>query len=105
MTMRDKIAQTVSSGAKWRDKGEFVLADAILAALPDMIAPLVWVENVDQGEGGEVALSSIGHVFHAMTDGWSLHRSLDWNDAIDLETAKAAANAHHRAAIMSAFTQ
>jgi len=42
MDMRDKIAQIVSSGAKWRDKGEFVLADAIIAALPDKIAPLEW---------------------------------------------------------------
>jgi nicotinamide riboside kinase len=35
MSMRDQIADIISSGARWRDKGQYVLADAILAALPD----------------------------------------------------------------------
>jgi len=34
--MRNRIAEIVSSGARWRDKGEFALADAIIAALPEI---------------------------------------------------------------------
>ena len=102
--MRDEIDHIIMEKTDCPAEFACEATNAIIAALPDMIAPLVWEGNDDIGEGGEIAVSSIGYVFHAITDGWSPHRSMNWNDAIGLEAAKEAANAHHRARIMAAFT-
>jgi hypothetical protein len=100
MTMRDKIAQVLCETPTGNYGKQ---ADAILAALPDMIPDLVWE--------GCVAVSPMTRKRYVA----------DWYDAGDLCTAltidgnyecgempmsnlKAAANAHNRAAIMAAFT-
>jgi hypothetical protein len=80
-------------------------ADAILAAMPDMIAPLVW--EVDKYGRGFIARSVAGTYgswdegsprWYPPTQGEARYRG-----ARSLEEAQAAANAHHRAAIMAAF--
>jgi hypothetical protein len=126
MSMRDQIAalmwrtqsidagtpQSVTNGRTleaFADAGDEVRrywlkqADAILEALPDMIAPLVWEEGI------------------AVCPVTKNRYSASWYDAGDDCTAllidgtyhcgdmsmtelKAAANTHHRAAIMVAFT-
>jgi hypothetical protein len=105
MSMRDQIAQRLAAAD--RDQRPYPeTADAILAALPDMIAPLVWGEDkygdfyaysgafgyrvgFEKGEGWFVSLSD--------TD--VLHTELKFSD-----TAQAAANAHHRAAFKTILT-
>jgi len=111
--MRDKIAQIISddvdahlnSGIPWDG---IKAADAIIAALPDMVPDLVWEGNIaSNGMGGRYVI--------------------DWYDAGDLctqltfhqfgnppvqeyiafahivDTLKAAANAHHKAQVMTAL--
>jgi hypothetical protein len=104
---RDKIEDIIEefvSGVYDDAVGQREAADAILAALPDMIAPLVWVESglfkkivsgmyVVQYEHNSVCLG-------VWTMG--LGNYLESDHKTENE-AKAAANAHHRAAIMAAF--
>jgi hypothetical protein len=119
MAMRDKIAGVINECLLHDDDqvSDYIyfqsytgkeLADAIIAELPDMIAPLVW-------EGG-IAQNSMGGRY-----------VIGWYDAGDLCTElmfygygnpttrqyisgdvfvsdlKAAANTHHRNSIMAAF--
>jgi hypothetical protein len=75
-------------------------ADAILAALPDMIAPLVW-------EFGGYAYSA-SCVYCAVentvkTVSLSINGRLVGERFLDYGGARSAANTHHRAAIMAAF--
>jgi hypothetical protein len=123
--MRDQIAalmwktQSINAGAPqsvangrtleaFADAGDEVCgywlkqSAAILAALPDMIAPLVW---------GLHALPDILHHYSdhytliCMADGYLVDfDDLSLGHGYTLEQAKAAANTHHRAAIMAAFT-
>jgi hypothetical protein len=105
--MRDQIADIINEELIYDDDGSVSCfmdsADAILAALPDMIAPLVWEEGI------------------AVCPVTKNRYSASWYDAGDDCTAllidgtyhcgdmsmtelKAAANTHHRATIMAAFT-
>lgn len=104
MNMRDKIAEILEQMPEemngWEDA-----ADVILTTLPDMIAPLVWVEDKDGR--GFVALSVLGQYgcFDEGNPRWySPGGSVTYRYTDTLEQAQAAANAHHRAAIMAAFT-
>ena len=63
-----------------------------------MPPPLVWRDNPDNGEGGFLANGPFETVYHAMADGWSLHRMGSWYDADGLPAAQAAAQAHADAA-------
>ena len=77
------------------------LAVAIIAALPDMVAPLVW----DEWDGG---LTSACTPWGKYILGQDLCLSIPGNGSLRrYETefaAKAAANAHHAAAVVAAFT-
>jgi hypothetical protein len=75
-------------------------ATAFIAALPEMIAPLVWYKD------GFNNLSSGKYLLIGTIGGY---RSYYGNETLEglyhkKEEAKAAANAHHRASIMAAFT-
>jgi hypothetical protein len=115
--MRDKIAD-ILRGGQLQHIEEDVMADAILAALPDMIAPLVWdgVEN-----DGYATSGALGHSYELVAfDTLDRHCDYVWKaDVSDcnadertiatpaqssFKQAQAAANTHHRAAIMAAFT-
>jgi hypothetical protein len=107
MSMRDQIAEIIEHNAGVNGYGFVIngpqIADAILEALPDMIAPLAWEEGI------------------AVCPVTKNRYSAGWYDAGDdctellidgtyhcgdmsMTELKAAANTHHRAAIMAAFT-
>jgi uncharacterized coiled-coil protein SlyX len=69
------------------------------------VKPLVWVDNPDLGGGGFLGGSdaNIGPLYHAMQDGWSLHRGMFWRKAESLDAAKAAAQADYAARILAAL--
>jgi len=96
--LRDKIAAVI-----WENEGARPawVADAIIAALPDMVAPLVW----DEWDGG---LTSSCTPWGKYILGQDLCLSIPGNGSLRrYETefaAKAAAQAHHAAAVVGAFT-
>jgi hypothetical protein len=107
MSIRDKIAGIVSEAECSDDRGygpivldPDAIADAIIAALPEMIAPLVWYKDSfnNLSSGKYLLIGTIGG-----------YRSYYGNETLEglyhkKEEAKAAANAHHRDSIMAAFT-
>jgi hypothetical protein len=94
MSMRESIASIIA-----KTGGTMATTDAILAALPDMIAPLVWVRlNDPHYYSGEYVLISGSDGYLVDFDDLSL------GHGYTLEQAQFAANTHHRAAIMAAFT-
>jgi hypothetical protein len=103
MSINDKIADIIAQ--HWcsltGNIDQHDMADAILEALPDMIAPLVW---------GLHALPDILHHYSdhytliCMADGYLVDfDDLSLGHGCTLEQAKSLANTHHRAAIMAAF--
>jgi hypothetical protein len=114
--MRDQIAEIIEwevlSTKNSDGWGCQNAVTAILAALPDMIAPLVW-EELDEHEYGNTftAIGKNGRHYEAGVDAsgqvyWGFHASVV-NDASLVSgwiaDAQNAANTHHRAAIMAAF--
>ena len=103
--LRDKIADVFEC-----HKGEwtcYVLADSIIAALPDMVAPPVWEEHpskafwrCDAGFG-IYKVYGMGGKPSWDFDGLTVQVSLM---AESVEAAKSAANAHHAAAVVAALT-
>jgi len=112
--MLDKIAliHAHERRSEWADAQDFHAADAIIAALPDMIAPLVW-----ESCGGSHKVESVVGTYRIEVGpnqletgkpliGWAHNDEYAYHHgelADTLEAAKAAANAHHRASIMEAF--
>jgi hypothetical protein len=115
MSMRDKIAGIVSEAECSDDRGygpivldPDAIADAIIAALPEMIAPLVWDGFISGPYRIEVYAGGIANLwFHgkAIEDDEE-HDLLDggYLTLVSMDDLIAAANAHHRASIMEAFT-
>jgi hypothetical protein len=116
MTMRDKIVEILCDELYEKRQcveGQGEAADAILAALPNMIAPLVW-EQIAETESGEIVAAGQYGIDSGATTGlfyviFNGHELLDdpsgsviWYET--LKDAQSAANDHHRAAIMAAFT-
>jgi hypothetical protein len=103
MSMRDKIAQRLAAAD--RDQRPYPeTAAAILEALPDMIAPLVWEVRGSYGKneytsGLYTIRASVLWVHEA--GGTNIRTYTGYNS---LNEAKHEANTHHRAAIMAAFT-
>jgi hypothetical protein len=110
MSMREKIADIIYDNVACVAHPENA-ADAILAALPDMIAPLVWEDKIAHivENGLEIRLGAymiklwngklgarveyFGHPLHVFPQANGL--TLEVKDFIQT---------HHRAAIMAAFT-
>jgi hypothetical protein len=98
--MRDKIAETVmENDVNLYNKSHYLqIADAIIAALPSMVKPLVWE--------GSYAHSGGGTMYHLKRypEGVALERfegssqANQWHD--DEESAKEYANAHHVTQVM-----
>jgi hypothetical protein len=111
--MRDKIEDIIWGNCHNGDNGGSCdrAADAILAALPDMIAPLVWELNgtfyrarclsgdywIMKTQNSDNDKYMINHLSLAKGS-----HTLGYIDGI--QQAKAVAKTHHRAAIMVAFT-
>jgi hypothetical protein len=72
-------------------------ADAILAALPDMIKPLVWDDEQKEFENDLYRVFDFTNGFYLEYNGSGVASKLSFLELM------AAANAHHRAAIMAAF--
>jgi hypothetical protein len=124
MTMRDKIADIIDETLAYDYDGSVSgitdAADAILAALPDMIAPLVWekaiIESTGSGSredfGGwtmvaKTPLKVITIDFHEQWERKGVRYPYYSNTCggfQDEAEAIKATNTHHRAAIMAAFT-
>jgi hypothetical protein len=106
---RDKIEDIIEefvSGVYDDAVGQREAADAILAALPDMIAPLVW----DGFRSGPYKIQ----LYDRGADLWFCGKAIDYDaeherllgdhlTMLSVDELKQAANTHHRAAIMAAF--
>jgi hypothetical protein len=115
MSMRNKIAEIVSEADCSDDRGygpavinPDAIADAILAALPDMIAPLVWEgpfpfdgHRHGKWRSGEYTAMRDDNYYAASLSGYFINNCKLYDSPAE---AKAAADTHHRAAIMAAFT-
>jgi hypothetical protein len=100
MSMRDKIAHIIINDHDQRISAAST-ADAILRALPDMIAPLVW-EEVDKFTFYSGSYKIYRPPFEVQ---WHLFFGEDWvQDHQDKDVLGVKANTHHRDAIMATFT-
>jgi hypothetical protein len=107
MSARDKISQ-VARSLRYSSNNSDELADAILAAMPDLIAPLVW-EQGGRASGSYIIENGVKYgkfcVLYqngARGGGPIKHGKNEiWHDTI--EAAYDAANAHHVAVIMAEF--
>ena len=114
MSMRDKIADMVKNYDWNAGADQFEVADAIIAALPDMIKQLVWkAQQNNRGlycklteiSGGEyereyiILPSNSGSVLFFRSG----HGTIVLDYFILVTDAIAAANAHYVSAIMGAF--
>jgi hypothetical protein len=103
MSMRDQIAHIIINDHDQHISAAST-ADAILAALPDMIAPLVWEEDGwwrHSAKPFSKTLPRVAFWIMNVDKGWRFASTGDVFET--LEAAKAAANTHHRAAIMAAL--
>lgn len=107
MTMRDQIAAIVADLYDSEDVMSVhcaLVADAILAALPGMIPDLVWDERSKTYWAAQTA-TGMAYItqYPGMSKSFALNTEmLSVGYLNTLEDAKAAAEAHHRAAIAQA---
>jgi len=105
MTMRDKIVAIIEDGlGDGLDLGD--LAGVILAALPGMIPELVWVDAPSFGYvDHDTQMSGQYWIGGSLYGHWTVTGFRDFAGLTypTLEAAKAATNAHHRAAMCKAM--
>ena len=99
--MRDKIAEIIKVLALGNYGGHVInspaVADAIIAALPDMVKPLEWRNHPDGSHASAIGLNGILYI--STSGGWrTMH-----GDFHKTASGKAACNAHHVAQVLSAF--
>jgi len=98
--MRDQLVKIIASEVVGRtaSSGARLAADAIIAALPDMVQPLVWMRNGSHYAGGHgYVVRKFGGVY-IMTCRNKFEQEFN-----TLEAAKAAAQADYTRRILSAF--
>lgn len=112
--LREKLADIIYEKVygKWQDEdGHETAADAIIAALPDMVVPLVWRGHNEVGHGRcNYGFGAFGH-WYAVSKAGKLWNCMTYVDCKPFQIgyfqtkdeAQAAANAHHRATILAAF--
>ena len=101
MTLRDKIAAIIDKNLPQDYDGGVKAAAAIIAALPDMVPPLVW----DGWDGGlTCAHTSRGQYILGSDLRLSLPNQLSLRRYETEASAIAAANAHNAAAVGAALT-
>ena len=101
--LREKLAEIVSTETSARIAQDEIdilngheVADAIIAAMPGMVQPLVWVRH-------PIGWNCAGFMIDTRS-GLYVMRGLYGKPRFDtLEAAQAACNAHHVANIMQAF--
>jgi len=105
--LRDNIAAVIANCDMHKDTFRDI-ADAIIAALPDMVAPLVWVKTTGFWRASDCrdgfyevfALSGGRSTGHHIVRG----QGTNIGDGTSMASDIAAANAHHAAAVVAAFT-
>jgi hypothetical protein len=113
MNARELIANVLDRERKWPDAPE--TADAILSALPEivqsMVNPLVWCPSDDKAEFYEYSTADNHSYEYEVGEcdfGWFFVEHILGYECSDHfgtpDAAKAAANAHHRAQVMSAIS-
>ena len=109
--MRDELQQVVIDAINDSEGNSEKITDAILAALPDMVQPLVWEDFEGRGAKAK-AWGKANYLITKWSDGrFELVESypgyqgdnLAGGFCDTLEDAKAAAQAHHVAQIMAAL--
>lgn len=101
--MREKIADVVRGNlpaTREMDDWAGPVADAIIAALPDMVPPLVWS---DYPMGSRCDTDSVYNINYWEPEKVFVDAYTTMRRHPTLEAAKAAANAHHAAQIMQAL--
>ena len=103
--LRDKIADVFEC-----HKGQwtcYVLADSIIAALPAMVAPLVWRKSHIIDWDGDYHTFPTAYTIRCVDElgyKWTALGLAAGGYCITPEAACAAAEAHHNAAVVAAFT-
>ena len=101
--MRDQIAEIIEN--KLGHAGLEYIANDILAALPAMIAPLVWEQHSSNSTAQQKHFYSGRYTLILMHDGYLVEFSdLSLGHGYSLGVAKSLADSHHRASIMAVFT-
>lgn len=105
--LREKLTEIVWSGTGGNDVDRAAkIADAIIAALPGMVPPLVWSFVASTGERNVHEAYEFCGRYVAWPDGaWRLHghRVGGIGEGGTLDAAKAAAQADYEARILSAL--
>jgi len=111
MTMREQIAAVIVENRAVDNWGEprpadYELADAIIAAMPGMVPDLVWVKFGEECVRAEGVLGRYEVIWGFQNGQYALDvpghgRRTEWHPTI--EAAKAAVNAHNRAAVCKAL--
>jgi hypothetical protein len=98
MNMIDKIAEIVKIQASYMEGRD--TAVAILEALPDMIAPLVWLRNGNHWAGG------YGYVVRKLGSQYTLTIRNEHSRQLEtIEDAQAFADTHWRGAFKAILTR
>ena len=105
--MRDKIAELISSGFMQHEPCANT-ADAIIAALPSMVVPLVWPDFTSgqiYQSARPVIYGDCYNIKGTESTGFNAYYGENMISASmpDEQKAKAAAQAHHVTQIMAAF--
>jgi hypothetical protein len=106
MSMRNSIAHIIINDHDHHISAAST-ADAILEALPDMIAPLVWRKS--KNSHVRTTKMNLGLQYNmqiSLSGGaiWSVNTVKGWHSAFDEHEAEGNINNHYRAAIMAEFT-
>ena len=114
--LRDKIHQVVRGNLPATSRADMHandVTDAIIVALPDMVAPLVWEPPTTENNSCIIARTPHGDYYIDVCGGrhqaWleSLKKpyEVQIGDVVgSMNEAEAAANAHNAAAVVAAFT-
>jgi len=102
--LRDKIAAVI-----WENEGARPawVADAIIAALPDMVAPLVWHKSSMPSWDGDYHSFPTGYTIRCADENGYKWTALGVGSHGYCQTPTSAmlyAQAHHAAAVVAAFT-
>jgi len=109
MPLQDKIEclirDEVSVGRSGDVEGIAEAAEAIIAALPDMVVPLVWAASEVGGWNDDYHTLPTKYTIRcADENGWKLSFAGGFGYSSSADVAKVAANAHNAAAVVAALT-
>jgi hypothetical protein len=103
--LRDKIAALIDQNLPEDYDAGFQAADAIIAALPDLVEPLVWERSHFTSWVGDYHTRPAAYMVRCADEHgykWITARPYGYSSSPD--AAISAANAHHAAAVVAALT-